>query len=53
VRAQDGVWHLWGHSCEIERYRMWKQLEEVLRYVSGRSDVRYLTNGQLVNELVI
>lgn len=30
VAAQGGVFHLWGHSWEIEENQQWQQLEEVL-----------------------
>jgi peptidoglycan/xylan/chitin deacetylase (PgdA/CDA1 family) len=46
--ARGGIWHLCGHSWEIEKYGMWRQLEDVLRYVSARPGVRYLTNGQVI-----
>ncbi len=42
------VFHLWGHSWEIEKYRTWKSLEEVFEFVSGRPDVTYLNNTQYV-----
>lgn len=41
---RGGIWHLYGHSWEIEKYRYWKRLEEVLKYISGKKDVRYLNN---------
>jgi peptidoglycan/xylan/chitin deacetylase (PgdA/CDA1 family) len=43
-----GVWHLWGHSHEVERYGMWGELLSVLDRVSGRDDVDYLTNAEVV-----
>lgn len=42
---RGGIWHLYGHSWEIEKYKYWKKLEEVLKYISGRKDVRYLDNS--------
>lgn len=42
-----GVFHLWGHSWEIDNHKDWEKLEDVLRYISGRQDVQYLTNGEL------
>jgi peptidoglycan/xylan/chitin deacetylase (PgdA/CDA1 family) len=44
-----GVWHLYGHSWEIEKLGLWGQLREMLEYVSGRSGVEYVTNGQLLD----
>jgi peptidoglycan/xylan/chitin deacetylase (PgdA/CDA1 family) len=43
-----GVWHLYGHSWEIEELRLWSGLQEVLDYVSNRPGVLYLANGPLV-----
>lgn len=28
-----GVFHLWGHSWEIEEHKLWRELEEVLGYL--------------------
>jgi peptidoglycan/xylan/chitin deacetylase (PgdA/CDA1 family) len=51
VLRDGGVWHLYGHPWEIEKLGLWAQLEEMLEYVSNRSGVLYVTNGQLL-ELV-
>jgi peptidoglycan/xylan/chitin deacetylase (PgdA/CDA1 family) len=45
---RGGVFHLWGHSWEEEQTGQWRELEEVLRFLSpfaGRADA--LTNGQV------
>ena len=42
-----GVWHLWGHSWEIEQRGLWDEVLSVLDAVSGRDDVEYLTNGEV------
>lgn len=42
------AFHLWGHSWEIEKYGMWEELEEVLRYISNHKECEYLTNSELV-----
>lgn len=42
-----GVFHLWGHSWEIEHNKDWGRLERVLSYFANRSDVKYLNNGEL------
>jgi peptidoglycan/xylan/chitin deacetylase (PgdA/CDA1 family) len=47
VYKHGGVWHLWGHSWELEQNDMWDELEEVLKHVSGREDVKYVSNGAL------
>ena len=45
---RGGVWHLWGHSWEIEERRLWSDLRRLLEAVAGRSDVAYLTNGEVI-----
>jgi peptidoglycan/xylan/chitin deacetylase (PgdA/CDA1 family) len=32
---RGGVFHLWGHSWEVEATGQWDRLEEVLRYLGG------------------
>lgn len=49
VLRDGGMWHLYGHPWEIEKLGLWEQLKEMLEYVRNRSDVRYVTNGQLVD----
>jgi hypothetical protein len=46
--AVGGVWHLWGHSWEIERYQMWDELEVVLAAAGRYTDARRATNSELV-----
>ena len=47
VLREGGVFHLWGHSWEVEGHKDWAKLEAVLQYISKRQGVEYLTNGQL------
>ena len=42
------VFHLWGHSWEIEKYGMWDELEKLLKYISNRKNSIYLTNSELL-----
>jgi peptidoglycan/xylan/chitin deacetylase (PgdA/CDA1 family) len=45
---RGGVFHLWGHSWEMEQTGQWQRLEEVLRFLSQHvGGARTLTNGQL------
>jgi peptidoglycan-N-acetylglucosamine deacetylase len=48
VLRSGGLWHLYGHSWEIEELRLWPGLKEVLDYVSNRPGVTYLANGPIV-----
>jgi peptidoglycan/xylan/chitin deacetylase (PgdA/CDA1 family) len=51
VLKYGGIWHLYGHSWEIEDLEMWDQLREMLDHVSRREGVLYLTNGQSISRL--
>lgn len=45
---RGGVFHLWGHSWEIEEQSQWKNLEQFLRLVSSyREKWQCVTNGDL------
>ena len=46
------VFHLWGHSWEIEKYGMWEELSDFLKHISSRPDCRYLTNGEITKHSV-
>jgi peptidoglycan/xylan/chitin deacetylase (PgdA/CDA1 family) len=47
--AEGGIWHLWGHSWEIDSRHDWNKLDRVLDYVSKREGVRYATNSEVVD----
>jgi peptidoglycan/xylan/chitin deacetylase (PgdA/CDA1 family) len=47
VAQSGGVFHLWGHSWEIDANGDWNRLERVLRHISGQADIAYVTNGEL------
>jgi peptidoglycan-N-acetylglucosamine deacetylase len=42
-----GIYHLWGHSWEIEKSKEWKKLERVFKYISARAHVTYASNGEI------
>jgi len=43
-----GVFHLWGHSWEIEENGQWPQVEEAMRILAGAKDrARCVANGDL------
>jgi len=52
ILKRGGVWHLWGHSWEIEKLNLWDDLRMVLKTVSQRKGVMYLSNGELVQMLL-
>lgn len=45
--ATGGVWHLWGHSWEVEKYGMWGALEQALACLREYPDARFVTNTEL------
>ena len=47
-----GVFHIWGHSWELEKKGEWGKLERVLKYISNRKNVIYLTNGQVFHDFL-
>jgi len=42
-----GVYHLWGHSWEIDQHGDWERLADVFSYIADRPEVSYATNGDL------
>jgi hypothetical protein len=49
VAENGGVFHLWGHSWELQEKRQWERLETVLRVMGQYTDsAPCLTNGDLV-----
>jgi peptidoglycan/xylan/chitin deacetylase (PgdA/CDA1 family) len=43
-----GVFHLWGHSWELQETEQWHRLDEALRFISEfASQAPSLTNGQI------
>ena len=50
VIEHGGIWHLWGHSWEIDNYDLWSELEDVLVYANQtgcKHEVDFLTNGEI------
>ncbi len=47
VIKEGGIYHIWGHSWEIDEHDDWKRLENVFRYISAHPKVSYITNGEL------
>ncbi len=51
VLENGGIWHLWGHSWEIDRYDNWPLLRDLFEYAkaNGRKyGAEFVTNGMLV-----
>lgn len=51
VLKEGGVWHLHGHSWEIEELGLWDELKQMLDYVSNREGVTYVSNRCVLNFL--
>lgn len=47
VCRRGGVWHLWGHCFEIEKYRMWSELEEIFCYIKEQGKALPLFNSEV------
>jgi len=48
VLRRGGVFHVWGHSWEIEELQLWGELEESFRLMSlHRNSARFATNGEI------
>ena len=48
---RGGVFHLWGHSWELQEEGQWRRLEDVLEFASGfTSQMPALTNSQVCLE---
>jgi peptidoglycan-N-acetylglucosamine deacetylase len=48
VLENGGIWHLYGHSYEIDELSLWTDLEEILNYICGREQVMYVPNCELI-----
>jgi len=47
-----GVFHLWGHSWELQEKQQWERLEMVLRMMGELTDIApCVTNGDLISSL--
>lgn len=46
VLANGGVFHLWGHSWEIDEFGLWNELEAVLKMLAFHPDITYLDNTE-------
>jgi len=48
VVENGGIWHLYGHSWEVEQLDLWDHLCQLLDYVSCRRGVQYVPNCALL-----
>lgn len=45
---RGGVFHVWGHSWEVEKHGLWGQMEKLFAHMSNRAECEYLTNRELL-----
>lgn len=48
VLENGGMWHLYGHSHEIDKLGLWDEFAEILDYVGKRPGVTYVPNCELI-----
>jgi hypothetical protein len=48
VQRTGGIWHLYGHSWEIDALGLWDGLRAILDYVCCREGTVYLTNSEVL-----
>lgn len=49
IHRKGGVFHLWGHSWEIEKFNGWQKLENVLSHISKHNNIIYQTNTEILS----
>jgi peptidoglycan-N-acetylglucosamine deacetylase len=53
VLKHGGIWHLWGHSWEINHYNDWNLLNSILQYAYTRGveyNAEFLTNKEILQK---
>jgi hypothetical protein len=48
ILERGGVFHLWGHSWEIEQQGLWPVFERLAAMLGGLTDVARFTNAELL-----
>jgi peptidoglycan/xylan/chitin deacetylase (PgdA/CDA1 family) len=51
VDERGGIWHLYGHSWEVDEFGLWEQLDDLLNYVSNKPGIIYATNSGVIDLL--
>ena len=42
------IFYIWGHAYEFDANRNWSQFEEFCKMISGREDIFYGTNTEVL-----
>lgn len=46
--TEPKIFYIWGHSFELEVEKKWDMIEEFCAYISGRDDIFYGTNSEVL-----
>lgn len=46
---ENGIFHLWGHSWEIDKFCLWDELEETFNILKNETDALFLNNTECWN----
>ncbi|HZQ51581.1 MAG TPA: polysaccharide deacetylase family protein [Bryobacteraceae bacterium] len=49
VRQRGGIWHLYGHSWELESLHLWDDLNDLFTYIAHREGILYTSNSGLLD----
>jgi hypothetical protein len=49
---RGGVYHLWGHSWQIEQNNQWNEIEKLFAFISQKSGNEYLTNNEILKKIM-
>lgn len=52
VLKNGGIFHLFGHPWEVEKYNLWDDLEKVFKCISNRENILYLTNSEVLERTI-
>ena len=42
------IFYIWGHSYELDIRDTWERMEELCKLISGRDDIFYGTNSEIL-----
>ncbi len=45
---EPALFYIWGHSYELDLYDCWEQMEKFLAMISGKEDIFYGTNREIL-----
>jgi hypothetical protein len=40
MNKQNGFFHIWGHSWEIEKFKLWDELENFFKFVQESKNIQ-------------